>query len=129
MVPALKFLFITLKKRKGLEHLVHGCGLLGTIGVLQDAGNASANDFGHRGTKAGHRDTVCVDTTKPDMRTVGPGAKSLRSADPREGVRVDQRREHDSPFSPRCTKMGMIQAGTLNFFPVEQSVAARLLPK
>ena len=46
---------------------------LGTISVLQDAGNTS---------EAGHRDTVGVDTFMPDMRTVGPGAKSMRSADP-----------------------------------------------
>ena len=54
---------------------------------------------GHKGTKAGHRDTVCVDTTKPDMRTVEPGAKSLRSADPRKGVCRSEKRARQFLFA------------------------------
>ena len=70
-------------KGQGLEYMIHGRGLLGTS------------------TEAGHRDTADNDTSKPDMRTMGPGAKSLSGANAREGVRVDQRREHGSLFSPR----------------------------
>ena len=91
-----------------------GCGLLGTTGVLQDAGNTSANDFGQRRTKAGHFDTIGVDTAKPDIRTVRPGTNSTRGADPGEGVPVDQRREHGTSLSPRCTTLEFIHAGTMN---------------
>ena len=95
--------------------------LAGHDRLLQGAGNTSTYDFGQRRTKAGHRDTVGVDTTQPDTRTLVQGVNSLRGADPREGVRVDQRREHGSPFSSRCTKLALIQAGSLNFLQKEQS--------
>ena len=81
------------------------------------------------GTETGHRNTAGVDSTMPDMRTVRPEANSLPGADPREGVRVDQRGEHGSPFSPQCAELALIQAGALNFLQEEQSVAGQLLPK
>ena len=68
--------------------MTNGRDLLGTRGVLQDAGNTSANDIWQRSTEAGHRDASC-------------------GANPREGVRWDQRREHGSPFSPRCTELAL----------------------
>ena len=109
-------------KRQVLEHTVHSCRLLGTKGILKDAGHTPAYDFRwQRSTEAGHRDTVCIDAAEMDMRAVGPRTNRLRGADPCKGVCVDQRREHGSTFAPRCTEMALIQASTLN-----QSVAAWL---
>ena len=55
--------------------------------------------------RALHLDTAGIDTAKLDVRMVGPGANRLRGADPRKGERVEQRTEHGSPFSPRCTEL------------------------
>ena len=73
-------------QRQNLEHTIHGCGLLGTTDILQDAGNTSAYDFKQRSTEAGHRDTACTHTAKLDVRTMGPGTNGWRGANPSEGV-------------------------------------------
>ena len=49
---------------------------------------------------------ICIDTVKSDVQTVGPGPNRLGDAHPRQGVRVYHRREHGSPFSPRCAEPG-----------------------